>query len=165
MSGNVYIPDVVAAKVTDIDPAELGVKGILIDLDNTLLPWKDSVVSEEVRQWAAKVMAGGVGICLVSNTHNPRRLRKIAADMGVESIYSAWKPLRGGFKRGADILGCKLEECAAVGDQLMTDIKGGNRAGCLTVLVRPVDKKEFWGTKISRFFERRIMKKSGIEYK
>ena len=46
MSGNVYIPDVVAAKVTDIDPAELGVKGILIDLDNTLLPWKDSVVSE-----------------------------------------------------------------------------------------------------------------------
>ena len=143
-------------RVDHIDLAELksqGIDALLLDLDNTMLPWKDSIVPDFVRVWVKRAIDLGFGVCIVSNTHYPRRLAKISDDLGIAAISHAIKPRKRGFDTAAKMLGVHISKCAAIGDQLLTDILGGNRAGAYTILVRPMDPKEFLGTKISRLVE------------
>jgi len=154
-----FSPGVYVERIVDIDLAALvreGAEAVLVDLDNTLLPWKSSAVPESSRVWIAEAKRLGIKICIVSNTHYPRRLRRIASELGVASIDRAVKPRRNGCDEAARMLGVELSRCVVVGDQLLTDILGGNLAGASTILVRPMDKREFVGTKISRLVEKLI---------
>ena len=133
-----------------------GFDALLLDLDNTLLPWSSSQVPETSRKWIEQAKRLGMKICILSNTHNPARLRAIADQLGVESIHRALKPFRAGFTKAVRILDADPRAAVVIGDQLLTDIVGGNRAGMRTILVEPVDSREFMGTKISRLVERLI---------
>jgi len=160
-------PDESVPRVTDIDPARLismGFEALLVDLDNTLLPWKSSEVPEDVREWLGRAKTLGMKLCIVSNTHNPRRLRRIADALGVDSLDRALKPRRAGFARAAEKLGCPKERAAVVGDQILTDIVGGNLAGMHTILVKPMHPREFIGTKISRLLEKLIRRWVPIDW-
>jgi HAD superfamily phosphatase (TIGR01668 family) len=137
-----------------------GIRALVLDLDNTLVPWHGREVPPEVAGWLGEMSAAGVRLCIVSNTHRPRRLKELAAVLGVQCVPSGGKPRRRGFRQAMTAMGVTAEETAVVGDQLMTDIWGGNRSGCLTILVDPLSPVEFWGTRvINRYLERVLLER------
>lgn len=154
-----FRPDMRARCVVDIDLVKLkerGFEGLLLDLDNTLLPWKDCVIPDESRQWIEESKQLGMKPCILSNTHYPERLMKIANALDIPALPRALKPRNHGFFKAVEIIRCEIERTVVVGDQLLTDIWGGNRAGAYTVLVNPMHSREFIGTKVSRMLERLI---------
>ena len=68
------------------------------------------------------------------------------------------KPLKRGFKYVQKETNIKPENIAVVGDQIFTDVLGGNRSKMFTILVEPIDKKDFWYTKWKRPIENKIKK-------
>ena len=160
-----FRPKMRAASVTEIDTVALREQGfecLLLDLDNTLLPWKDPNLPESSKRWVESARLAGMKPCLVSNTHYPRRLNRIAGELGIPAVAHALKPRRHGFDKAAALVGCELERAVVVGDQLLTDIWGGNRIGACTVLVNPIHPREFVGTKVSRMVERVIFALLGL---
>src|SRR5438045_9150906 len=146
-----FRPALRAGSVEEIIPeflAARGIRALMLDLDNTLVPWHGREVPAGVAEWIARMSEAGVRLCIVSNTHRPGRLRELAAVLGVQYVPSGGKPRRGGFRRAMAAMGVTADETAVVGDQVMTDIWGGNRAGCLTILVEPLSPIEFWGTRV-----------------
>ena len=129
----------------------------MLDLDNTLLPWKDAYVPNSSSEWIQRVKAMGMKICIVSNTHYPKRMKKIAAELDIPALAGALKPRPYGFNKAAKMLECECGRVVVVGDQVMTDVLGGNRAGMYTILVDPMHPREFIGTKVSRVIERIIL--------
>ena len=152
-------PNERVARITEIDLARLrseGFEALMLDLDNTLCPWQSHEVPEDVRAWLERAKSLGMKVCIVSNTHNPRRLRQIAEELGVPSLDRALKPRRRAFARAAEMVGSCPGRTVVVGDQILTDVIGGNRAGMRTILVEPMHPREFIGTKLSRLVERLI---------
>ena len=149
-------PSMYVTSVTDIDTALLKERGygyIMIDLDNTLLPWGEIKFSPEVVGWVEKTISRGFKMCIVSNASG-KRVKFLSEKLGVPFIYYAGKPCKGGFLRGLNLMNGNIERSVVIGDQIFTDILGGNRAGIMTVLVRPVKKKELFTTRIMREFEK-----------
>ena len=148
-----------APSITDIDTADLakqGYNGLILDLDNTLLPWKSSELPESSRRWVEKAKQVGFKPIILSNTHYPKRLNKIAKELEIPALPQAMKPREYCFHQAAKIIECDIEWTVVVGDQLITDIWGGNMACAYTILVNPMHPKEFFGTKISRLVENLI---------
>ena len=154
-----FSPDENADRVVDIDLGALassGFEALMLDLDNTLLPWQSSQVPPDVRGWIERAKGMGMKLVILSNTHNPRRLARIASDLGIPSVHGALKPRKAGFARASALIGSPSEHTVVVGDQVLTDILGGNLAGMRTILVKPMSAREFIGTKVSRLIERCI---------
>src|SRR5688572_12489623 len=157
-------------RIRDIDPDDLlkwGVRGILLDLDNTLLPWKSHDMPGETLDWIERCRAAGLTLCLVSNTRNLTRLRDMADLMGLPAVApSKMKPSRMGFVQALEILELTPAEAVMIGDQMFTDIWGGNRSGIRTIWVERMAKREFFGTRFSRmaekFLSRWIKKGQGV---
>lgn len=155
-----FCPDEFVESVLDIDVKRLkdnGIKALLIDLDNTLVPWQGYQTSDETKTWIKNAINDGMKICLVSNTRTKGRLSKLAEQLNVEYSVQALKPRRAGFIEALNQLGVNPSEAVVIGDQVFTDVYGGNRLGIYTILVHPMNKKEFFGTKISRLFEKSMM--------
>ena len=153
-------PTLCAESVPEIDIAELkrlGVQALLLDLDNTLVLWRGWDIPAAVLDWVKEALAQGMKVCIVSNTRNPKRVQQLAEELGISYVRRGMKPRRGGFRDALKLLGVERAESAVVGDQIFTDVLGGNRLGVLTVLVSPMGSREFFGTKISRFFERMVL--------
>ena len=160
-----FRPKMRVSSLTEIDPVALreqGIEALLLDLDNTLLPWKDPSLPESSKAWVESAKNAGIKSCLVSNTHYPKRLNRIAGELGILAVPHALKPRSHGFEKAAALIGCDLDRAAVVGDQLLTDIWGGNRVGAYTILVNPMHPREFVGTKVSRLVERVIFALLGM---
>lgn len=158
-------PDIIVAHVADITPEMLtghGIRAVISDLDNTLVPWRSEMVAEEITGWLLGLRAAGIGVCIASNTRHLSRLERLAAQMGILHVpENASKPRRRGLRTALTLLGTPAVETAMVGDQLFTDILAGNRLGLTTVLVNPLTSREFIGTKvISRTAERLVLRGS-----
>jgi HAD superfamily phosphatase (TIGR01668 family) len=110
-----------------------------------------------VREWVVQAKEIGFKLTILSNTHSPRRLSKIASELDIPSVSHALKPRTGEFKKAARLAGCETCRVVVVGDQVLTDILGGNLAGMRTILVKPMHPYEFIGTKFSRLVERLIL--------
>jgi len=161
----VFRPRARAASVTEIDIQSLrdrGFVGLLLDVDNTLLPWKAPELPESSKRWVEQAKNAGMRPILVSNTHYPKRLNRIASELGIPAVAHSLKPRRHGFEKAAALVQCELKHAVVVGDQLLTDIWGGNRLGAYTILVNPVHPREFVGTKVSRMVERVIFRLLGL---
>lgn len=159
--GESVAPKEYVHSVSDIDFDKLknmGLKGIILDLDNTILPWKDYDVPSVSLNWVEKGKKAGIKFFVLSNTIHTKRLAHVTEILGCDYIHPAFKPWPVNYIRAAKKMKISVKETACVGDQLFTDIKGGNRAGLYTILVDPLEYKEFKGTKISRFFEKIIKK-------
>ena len=135
-----------------------GIKGILLDIDNTLLPWRERTLTEQTRAWAGLLLSQGIAIVLISN-NRPQKVAYVAAQLGVQGVAHARKPFSAGIKQGLRLLGLPASETALVGDQLFTDVLGGNRMGLLTIWVRARSKQEFLATQIVRRAERLVVKR------
>jgi uncharacterized protein len=157
-----FCPTWTAASVTAIDASFFeahGVRGVILDLDNTLVPWRGVEIPADVADWVRRMRAASLRLCIVSNTHRPGRLRQLAAAFEIPYVPGSTKPRRRGFLQAAEMMGVTVDECAVVGDQVMTDIWGGNRCGMLTVLVDRLSDREFVGTRwINRSLEALLLR-------
>ncbi len=146
--------------VFDIDLIALrtrGIRGIILDLDNTIVPWGAREASPELVRWISGAHAAGFRLCIVSNNVGGR-VTRIAAMLGLPVVTGALKPRRKALRRALSVMGTTPEETALVGDQLLTDILGGNRLGVHTILVRPQARREFLGTRVARMVERVLLR-------
>ncbi len=127
--------------IYDIDPAALARRGIrllLADLDNTLVPYGVPEPTQPVREWTAALREQGVTLFVLSNNRHPQRPERFSKALGVPYIGHAGKPKPGSFYKAMEQMGCTPEQTAIVGDQIFTDILGGSRAGVTTLLVEPI---------------------------
>jgi HAD superfamily phosphatase (TIGR01668 family) len=156
-----FCPRYTASSVCEITPellTRLGIRAVILDLDNTLVPWHGEALDEAVESWVRQLREAGFRLCIASNTHRPGRLRRLAERLQVLHATRVAKPRRGGFERAMAAMEARPEETAVIGDQLFTDIWGGNRCRLLTVLVNPLTPKEFIGTRlVSRSLERWLL--------
>lgn len=163
-----FCPDERVHSINDIDLAGLrsdGYECLILDMDNTLLPWRVSKIPLSTKNWVDKAKKLGWKLCIVSNTHSPKRLKKISGELEIPSIPRALKPRQDGFERAIKLMDVKPEYSVVIGDQILTDILGGNLGCMYTILVDPIHPMEFIGTKISRVFEWIILimlQKSGL---
>lgn len=134
-----------------------GIRAIMMDLDNTLVRWNHPEPPEGLLQWLERVRQAGLMPCIVSNNKGPR-VRTFAERIGVPFVSQAGKPRRRGFREAMAKLGVSPQETAVVGDQIFTDVLGGNRSGAHTILVVPIDRHEFIGTRLVRIVERMVLR-------
>lgn len=149
-----------AGGVTEVSPEDLkalGIRAVLLDLDNTLVGWQRHDVPGSVLEWLQSLRDAGIKLYLVSNTRFGRRLQQLSERLGIPYVRRAWKPRRRGFRAALAAMEVTPEETAMIGDQMFTDVLGGNRLGLYTVMVQPMARREFFGTKISRLFERCLL--------
>ncbi len=149
----------------DLDAlAGQGVRGVIFDLDNTIIPWDSREMDAAIVVWLEDVLARGFKVAIVSNNWRSR-VREIAARFGLPFVSRAYKPAKTGFRRALTELGLEPGEAVVVGDQLFTDVLGGNRMGLMTIWVKPLTAREFIGTRIHRRFERlavRMLRARGL---
>ncbi|MEZ0324367.1 MAG: YqeG family HAD IIIA-type phosphatase, partial [Fimbriimonas sp.] len=131
-----------------------GKRLLLVDVDNTLVQWKQENFAAPVLEWIAKAKQMGFNICLVSNTNRLDRLARLKELLGVETVRGRFKPSRAMFRLAMIKFKNKPEETIMIGDQLMTDILGANRAGIEAYWVRKMEGREFGPTAINRKIER-----------
>ena len=129
---------------------------MILDVDNTLVPWGETEMAPATRSWLEGLRASGFRICLVSNNRR-REVESLAEELGFPVILGAAKPMRRAFVRAMGLLGTGPSETAVIGDQIFTDILGGNLAGAYTVLVNPLSRREFFTTRVSRQVERLVL--------
>lgn len=154
------VPDLVADAVWQIPAdwfASRGVRGIVLDLDNTIIVWGGRCVEERAAAWIAARQAEGFLLYVVSNGMRAR-VRAVAGSIGAPYCAHACKPLARGFRAAMRALSLEAPQIAVVGDQLFTDVAGGKRLGCHTVLVRPLAAREFPTTHLSRALERLVLR-------
>jgi HAD superfamily phosphatase (TIGR01668 family) len=154
-----FLPSEHVKTVFDIDPVllkEKGIKGIITDLDNTLVPWDVADATPEVIEWLDTMKEHGLKVTIISN-NNEERVKIFSEPLNIPFLPSARKPLKRTFNMGARLMELKNNEIAVVGDQLLTDILGGNLAGFHTILVVPIVQTDALITRFNRKVERTIL--------
>lgn len=155
------IPDLIVESVLAVDREALKqrkITGLLVDIDNTLVPWGSWDLSEDFITWIEQVKAEGFKLCIVSNALEDRA-QHFAQMLDIPAIGRAIKPTKRAFARGLQALGLAPHEVAVIGDQLFTDIFGGNRLELYTILVNPLSREELGSTRFMRKLEQRVLKK------
>lgn len=133
--------DWVCESIFDLNGSALAKKGItllLADLDNTLVPYGVPVPTDEVHAWNETLKEAGVTLFVLSNNRHAERPRIFCEAMDIPFIGHAGKPKTPSFYKAMERMGVKPEQTAIVGDQIFTDVLGGNRAGVTTILVKPI---------------------------
>ena len=153
-------PKVYVDSICNIDLKKLKktkkIKGIIVDLDNTLVAWGKKEIDNKIIDWVEEAKKLGLKICIVSNT-NSKRVAEFAKIFNIPYHSKYFKPFSIAFNNGLKILDTKKSETVVIGDQIFTDILGGNRLKLLTILVVPIVKKDSIGTFLHRNFEKIII--------
>lgn len=156
---NLY-PDYIYKNVESI-PHELikenNIKLILFDMDNTLVNYK-YVYTDELKKWIMSIKNEGVMLYIFSNSQVGSAVKRIASELGMKYKYRVSKPRISGYKKIIEETKIPKENIIMIGDQIFTDIWGGNRFGIKTILVSPIAKKEGMITKVKRPFEKLFLK-------
>ena len=135
------IPRGVYPSVTSLEPEKLAARGIrlvLADLDNTLVPYKVTQPPQAIVDWKEQLEAAGIQLFLLSNSRKPGRAKNFADKLGIPYQGHSGKPRKAGYLRAMARMGCTPEETVMVGDQIFTDTLGANNAGIAPLLVEPI---------------------------
>lgn len=141
---------------------EMGITNIIIDIDNTLMPWGSKIADKKVKDLINKLKVMGFKICILSNRRKSHVL-KFVDNMDVFFFSFGRKPMRIMFLGALRKLGAKPSNSCIIGDQIFTDIFGGNSCGLYTILVDPINNDEFAGTRWLRRMEHNVRKKLKYE--
>jgi len=134
------------------------IKALILDVDNTLIDY-DKNLPQETIEWAEELKKQGIKIYILSNSNKKEKVKTVAGKLRVEYEYFGKKPLKSGFKKVKNKLEEKAENIGVVGDQIFTDIIGGNRCKMFTILVEPIAEKDIWITMLKRPIENAIKKR------
>ncbi|MGN1098068.1 MAG: YqeG family HAD IIIA-type phosphatase [Clostridia bacterium] len=137
------IPDDCRSSILDITPEylrERGLRGIILDIDNTLIGHNVPIPNSDVMALLERYRINGIKMCVVSNNRR-ERVAAFCEKIGVpDFVWDALKPAARGYTEAAEIMKLRPDETAAVGDQIFTDVWGARRAGCYAVLLKPIHK-------------------------
>lgn len=133
---------------------EQGYRGIITDLDNTLVGAKAPLATPELTDWLKVVAQVGFQVVVVSNNQRTR-VTRFAEPLSLPFIYRAKKPTSASFRKALQMMNLRAEETVVIGDQMLTDVLGGNRMGLYTILVLPISlSDEGFFTKVNRRIEK-----------
>lgn len=131
------------------------IKALILDVDNTLIDYQKNM-SESVEKWAKEMKGQGIKLYILSNTNHKEKVEKVSKRLNVPYHNLAKKPFKSGFLKVQRELQEEARRIGVVGDQIFTDIIGGNRCHMFTILVEPINEKDFWYTAWKRPLENRI---------
>lgn len=156
-----YIPDVYQKSIYTINYDLLynrGIRCLLIDLDNTIVPLSIKKPNKKIKELFDDLKSKGFKLIIFSNS-SKNRIKPFKEELDVECCYFAMKPFKRKYLKLLNKYKLNVSTVACIGDQLLTDIKGGNNVGITTILVNPIGTNEIFATKLNRYFEKRILKK------
>jgi hypothetical protein len=156
-----YVPDIYVKSIYYINYESLkekGIKCILFDLDNTVAPISLKTPNKKIKDLFSKLKNMGFKVIIFSNS-GKIRLRPFKEELEVDCAFNCKKPLKKKFNIIMKEFKFQESEMVIVGDNIVTDILGGNKVGITTILVNPISKKETIVAKISRKYEKHISKK------
>ena len=166
----VLLPTLAVKHVTDITPEMLHVmkvKGMILDVDNTLSRHGCPIPFEGSIEWTHEMRAAGIKVIIVSNNFK-KRVSEFAAKYDLPYLYRAFKPLPKGYKQAMHYLHLPPKEIVVVGDQIFTDVLGANAAGMKSILLTPKDMEHSFTFRVRRKIEspirRRIHRKGIYQY-
>lgn len=156
-----FKPTYVFDKVGEITPEFLHkkqIKGLLLDLDNTLTTHNNPVPPQSSLDWLDKMRAAGIKLMIVSNNHAPR-VTPFAEQLGLDFVSEGKKPLTFGYTRAIKRLGLEKRSVAAVGDQIFTDVLGSNLKGIRSIFVFPIEPETSLPFRFKRAIEKAFLPK------
>lgn len=155
-----FYPKVILDKVQDISIEKLdknNIKGLILDIDNTLVPEHMKEADENAVKWIERIKGAGFKLCIVSNA-SKKRVIKFNERLQLYAIHRALKPGTKAFEKAGRLMDFKNENIAVVGDQIFTDIYGGNRVNMFTILVTPIHKRESFFVMMKRLPEKLVLR-------
>ena len=156
------LPDRLFGSFREVTPEVLGAMGVralMCDIDNTLVTYDDPEPTPEVAAWFASLAGAGIGVAFISN-NDAARVDRFNRDLGYPSYAKAGKPSPVPYETAANALGVSREECAVLGDQLLTDAWAAHRFGVPALIVPPIKDKTSAFFRFKRWLEKPYMKKA-----
>ena len=141
-----FLPTYRIKAITQLTPEMLqavGIQLLMLDFDNTIVPYTTNIPTEEMEAWLKSMLASDVKICVVSNSRN-NRVKIFCEKYGIDCITHAKKPFPKGINECLAKYGIPRSQAALVGDQIYTDTLGANNAGVTSILVKAIDNHNFW---------------------
>ncbi len=140
------LPKIITNALTDLTPALLqgrNIRLLMLDFDNTIVPYTTSVPTPEMERWLQELLASDIRICVVSNSRNDR-VKVFCQKYGIPCITHAKKPFTKGIRECLTKFDIPASQAALAGDQIFTDTLGANFAGITPILVKAIDNHNFW---------------------
>jgi uncharacterized protein len=138
---NLLQPDLILeGSVLNLTPdiiQKYGLKGLVLDVDETLVPFTVGIASPELREWVEQIRTH-TALCLVSNNLSEARIGGIARSLNLPYYLGAAKPSRRKIRAALRGMDLPVHQVGMVGDRLFTDVIAGNRLGMFTILVEPI---------------------------
>ena len=141
-----FIPTIIVDKLTDLTPQQLldrGITFLMLDFDNTIVPYTSNEPTEEMEQWLSMMQNSPVKLCVVSNSKRDRVV-KFCDARGIPCITHSRKPFPKGIRQCQEQFELELSHAALAGDQIYTDVLGANCAGAASILVTPIHLHNIW---------------------
>lgn len=140
------LPGIMTDSLTDLTPEllqEHGIRLLMLDFDNTIVPYTTDVPTKEMEEWLSAMQASPTQLCVVSNSHKDR-VKVFCRARGLDCITHAKKPFSKGIRECLQKYGVPADHAALVGDQIYTDTLGANGCGVLPILIKAIDNHNFW---------------------
>ena len=140
------LPTFITPKLTDLTPQQLRsweIQLLMMDFDNTIVPYTTSTPTEEMDRWLREMAASDIQLCVVSNSKKDR-VKVFCGQYGIDCITHSRKPFRKGIRQCMKQYGFLPSHCALVGDQIFTDILGANGFHVTSILVDAIDNHNIW---------------------
>ena len=149
------IPDYIFDKFDDASVEfllKLGIKGVILDIDNTLEPYENDLPGEHVLLWLNSLYDAGIKTAIVSN-NNKERVDLFNREISMPAYHKASKPFRKNIIKAMNSIGTQKYETVFIGDQILTDVWGAHNAGIKAILVSPIKDKTDLFTRFKRLVE------------
>ena len=140
------LPKLITPKLTDLTSRYLHSRDItllMMDFDNTIVPYTTSVATEKMDAWLTEMAASDILLCVVSNSKKDR-VKIFCKEYGIDCITHSRKPFPKGIRQCLNRYGLSPRHCALVGDQIFTDTLGANGCGVTSILVEAIDNHNIW---------------------
>ena len=140
------LPKIIVPALTDVTVDLLrcrGIKLLMLDFDNTIVPYTTNVPTEEMHTWLETMGKSEIQLCVVSNSKK-NRVKIFCEKYGIPCITHAKKPFTKGIRECLVKFNIPAWQAALVGDQIYTDTLGANSAGVTSILVKAIDNHNFW---------------------
>lgn len=164
---NLLYPDAYIESIFDITPQMLrnkGISGLILDIDNTLVATHIKEADEKVVGFIKSLKENGIKAIIVSNGRK-KRVELFCKPLDIGYISKAHKPLSSAFNKALQSMELTKEKVAILGDQLFTDVLGGNLMGIQSILIKPIDLDEPFLIRLKRIFEKPFLKNKDFKNK
>ena len=142
----------------------LNIKGVLLDIDNTLEPYEHAVAGKNVKDWLAALDRAGIKTAIISN-NNSDRVTTFNAEFNMHAYAKAGKPFKRNLLKAMSDIGTSNQNTIFIGDQILTDVWAAHNAGIKAILVDPINDKRDIFTRFKRLIEKPIIRKYEKERK